>query len=88
MSFKKFDQEILTPYESSGDRAREFNQDKNVFTYTQVRYMAIQSYKHALNSNQPPNTQIQTDACDHDFVTVFDLTMYMEQCAKCKDVRR
>ncbi|GAG92012.1 unnamed protein product [marine sediment metagenome] len=52
INWKKFDKEILKPFEKKGDEAGMYMGTANVFSYTQVRLIARKAFKAAIASQQ------------------------------------
>lgn len=63
MQWDKYDKDVLTPYEKTGSKAREFNPETIVFSYMAVRHVAYHAYKAGFseqNGNQGTSPDLIT----------------------------
>lgn len=63
MNWKEYDKTILTPYEKTGSKAKEFNPETTVFSYMAIRHVAYHAFK-AGASSQPVIEAGRAEACD------------------------
>jgi hypothetical protein len=54
MNWKEFDDTVLKPFEKKGDHACDFCRDVTVFSYSQIRYIALKAFEAGANSMKGP----------------------------------
>jgi len=53
-AWNKFDKEVLKPFAKKGDDAGMFSGYAQVFTYTQIRAIALKAFKAGIEIKEPP----------------------------------